>query len=348
MTRIENIFSSCFLNKPVKIKFEGKQLAMKDKCIKSIPTQVYAGRTKNKEILLKSSSGGAFTVLSDKFLAEGSSIVCAVYNYNTKTTEYIMVFDKDKRNLACGSKYMQSKPGVVFRQAHSWLKEHPDKKLLFFGMGCQTDGFRKYAEEAGIRDRVWVVDIICHGLPSPRIWREYAESLEKKYNGTMSELSFKDKRNGWMAPTAKTVINGNEILLKDYVKIFYNRCTLRPSCHECPFAITERKTDITIGDFWHIEEKMPDFYDPNGTSLFLIHTDRGRQLFESIEDLLYYRESNTTDCWQANLEKPTSISPQREEFWNDYQAKGIDYIMKKYATVSMQARIKNKLKKIWG
>ena len=130
--------------------------------------------------------------------------------------------------------------------------------------------------------------------------------------------------------------------------MFYNRCALRPSCYECPYATTERKTDMTIGDFWHIEETIPDFYDSNGNSLFLIHTNRGEELFEKIQSDLDYRLSNTTQCWQANLEAPTQKSEQREEFWNDYQKKGIDFVMKKYGTIPMKTKIKNKLLRIMG
>lgn len=143
-------------------------------------------------------------------------------------------------------------------------------------------------------------------------------------------------------------VNGAEKPIKDYVKVFYNRCALRPSCYECPYATTERKTDMTIGDFWHIEETIPDFYDPNGNSLFLIHTNRGEKLFEKIQGDLDYRLSNTTQCWQANLEAPTQKSEQREEFWNDYQKKEIDFVMKKYGTVPMKTKIKNKLLRIMG
>ena len=124
---------------------------------------------------------------------------------------------------------------------------------------------------------VYIVDIICHGSPSPKMWREYAESIQKK-DGKITYLTFKDKRNGWKSPTAYVKVNGAEKPIKDYVKVFYNRCALRPSCYECPYATIERKTDMTIGDFWHIEETIPDFYDPNGNSLFLIHTNRDLQI----------------------------------------------------------------------
>ena len=294
-----------------------------------IDTIVYAGRLKDKSALMSSSSGGAFTALSDFFLKNDNAVVAAIYNYENHMTEFQMILDEKQRERAKSSKYMQSKPGDIV------------------GMGCQSDGFRKFSEIKEIRDRVYIVDIICHGSPSPKLWREYAESIQKK-DGKITYLTFKDKRNGWKSPTAYVKVNGAEKPIKDYVKVFYNRCALRPSCYECPYATIERKTDMTIGDFWHIEETIPDFYDPNGNSLFLIHTNRGEELFEKIQGDLDYRLSNTTQCWQANLEAPTKKSEQREEFWNDYQRKGIDFVMKKYGTVPMKTKIKNKLLRIMG
>lgn len=310
-----------------------------------IDTIVYAGRLKDKSALMSSSSGGAFTALSDAFLKSGDAVVAAVYNYENHTVEFQMILDEKQRERAKGSKYMQSKPGDIYQEAYHWLMDNPKKELLFVGMGCQSDGFRKFSEIKGIRDRVYIVDIICHGSPSPKLWREYAESIQKK-DGRITYLTFKDKRNGWKSPTAYVKVNGSERPLKDYVKVFYNRCALRPSCYECPYATTERKTDMTIGDFWHIEETIPDFYDPNGNSLFLIHTDRGEELFEKVRDNLDYRLSNTAQCWQANLEAPTQKSEQRDVFWNDYQKKGIDFVIKKYGTVPMKTKVKNKLLKI--
>ena len=317
-----------------------------DNLIIKIATKIYAGRVRNQEVLLKSSSGGAFVALSDCFLNHTNMIVASSYNYQTHAENFTFLHNKTERNNACGSKYMQSKLGNVFKDAEQWVNDNPEKSLLFVGMGCQADGFRKYAELKGFRDRVYIVDIVCHGSPSPKLWREYAESIERKHGGKISYVTFKDKRNGWNSPTAVVVINNREISIKDYVRIFYNRCALRPSCHVCPYATVDRKTDITIGDFWHIEQTIPDFYDPNGTSLFLIHTNRGEELFEKIKGNLDYRLSNTQQCWQANLEAPTPVSKHRQEFWNDYKEKGIDYIMKKYGTVTLTSKVKNKLFKI--
>lgn len=311
--------------------------------VKPIDTVVYAGKMKDRKVLMESSSGGAFTALSDVFLDNGDGVVCCTYNYLNHVSEFIIAVTKEERNAARGSKYMQSKPEEIYTRCTEWLKEHSNKRLLFVGMGCQSEGFRKYAELAGIRERVYIVDLVCHGSPSPKLWREYAAELEAVNGGRMEYLTFRDKRKGWQLPTAFCVVNGKEVSLKEYMHIFYNQCALRPSCHVCPFATTERKVDLTIGDFWHIEEKIPDFYDPDGISLFLIHTDRGLALFNSIKESLDYRRSNVKDCWQMNLEMPTSASPLRPVFWRDYKKKGVKYIMKKYGSVSLVARVRNKM-----
>lgn len=309
-------------------------------------TTVYAGRIKDDTVLMKSSSGGAFTAISDFFLNRGNAVATSVYNYENHFVEYRLILTKNERDGALGSKYMQSKPGNIFREAYAWLCDNPEKELLFVGMGCQADGFRRYAEVKGIRERVYIVDIVCQGASSPKLWREYAAAAEHRYNGIISYITFKDKRNGWKNPSAFIVINKKEIPIDDYVKVFYNRCALRPFCHECPYTATKRKTDMTIGDFWSIEETIPEFYDPRGNSLFLLHTDRGKKLFDHIKNNLNYCLSDTKQCWQKNLESPTPVSEHRHEFWEDYQREGIQFIMKKYGKIPLKRKVKNKLLRI--
>lgn len=311
-------------------------------------TTVYAARVKDRELLKNSSSGGAFTALSDVFLEHGDAVVCAIYNYENKQTEFKLITSKEERDSARGSKYMQSTPGNIYKDAVVWMKKNQGKKILFVGMGCQTAGFQKFIEMSGLRERVTLVDIICHGSPSPMIWRDYAKSLEIKDSGKMDYLTFKDKRNGWSNPTAVATINGREESLKEYVRIFYNQCALRPSCHKCPYTTVERSTDITIGDYWGIDKVMPDFFDPSGNSLLLIHTQKGQELFNNCKEALDYKESNTTDCLQPNLVHPTTAAKDRTKFWQDYYANGIHYIVKKYGAVSLKLRTKNKIKKILG
>lgn len=301
---------------------------------------VYAVRLKDKNELNKSSSGGAFTALSDVFLNSGNAVVSAIYNYDTNQNEFVLYSSKGDRDKARGSKYMQAYPLNTFQEAEQWVRTS-NKELLFVGTGCQSDGFRKYAEQKGFRDKTTIVGIICHGMPSPKIWKDYV-------GGKIDYLTFKDKRNGWVQPTAYVIKDGKEKSISDYVSIFYNKCALRPSCYECPYATTERKVDITIGDFWGVEKVMPDFYSPEGNSLILVHTDKGKELFERIKDNVEWRESNTADCLQPNLIRPTEKSPRREEFWKDYQEKGISFVLKKYTGISFISKVKRKVRKILG
>lgn len=306
-----------------------------------VETIVYAGRVKDRDILEKSSSGGAFTAISDYFLEKGDAVVAAVYDYEEHIPEFHLITTKIRRDSARGSKYMQSKMGDIFNESYKWLVEHVDKKLVFFGMGCQTEAFRLFSEKKHIRSRVIIVDIICHGAASPIIWNDYIRQIRD-----VQYVTFKNKRNGWNNPTALAIADGKEWSLDEYVRIFYNQCALRPSCYKCPFSKIERNTDITIGDFWHIEETIPSFYDPMGTSLFLIHSEIGQMVWEQIVGKLDYVSSNTTQCWQANLENPTPKSCMRDMFWSDYHEKGSAYVFSIYGSMKVKSRIIRKIKKM--
>lgn len=300
--------------------------------------KVYALRLKDKKELDNSSSGGAFTAISDVFLSSENAVVSVVYNYDTNQNDFVLYTTLEERDRAHGSKYMQAYPLNSFQEAEQWIKEN-NKELLFVGTGCQADGFRMYAEQKGFRDKTTIVGIICHGTPSPKIWKDYV-------GGKIDYLTFKDKRNGWNTPAAYVLKGGKEKSISDYVSIFYNKCALRSACYECPYATTERKVDLAIGDFWGIDKVMPNFYSPEGNSLVLVHTEKGQEIFEKVKDKVEWRESNTTDCLQPNLIRPTERSTRREEFWMDYHRKGISFVIKKYTGVSFMTKVKRKVKEI--
>ena len=306
-------------------------------------TKVFAARVKDSEVLMRSSSGGMFTALSDAIFRENGAVACAVYDYEEHRTVFRLITSAAERDAARGSKYMQAYPGNIFCECEYWLQSNPGRNILFVGTGCQADGFRRFTEKKGFSGRVYTVDIICHGVPSPLIWDEYAKYIEEKYGGRIEFLSFKDKRKNWHYPTPLVKMNGKEHYIRDYVKIFYSQCALRPSCHVCPYASMSRSVDMTIGDYWHIEEKMPDFYSPDGNSLVLIYTERGMQLFDMLKADIDYEESDTESCWQNNLEKPTPVSPRREQFWRDHEEKGIAYILNEYGRIPEKQIIKDKL-----
>lgn len=305
-------------------------------------TLVYACRTKDRKILERSSSGGAFVAISDVFLERGDAVLCVHYNYEEHRSEFALALNKQQRDASSGSKYMQAYALDSWKEALAWLKEHPDKRLLFTGLGCQAAGFMQYMKMNGMSDRIFTVDIICHGAPSPMIWAQYARSLEK--GGKLSDLNFRNKKTGWSKSVGTVRISGEEISIAKYRKIYSDRHTIRQSCFSCPYTRMDRETDLTIGDFWHMEKSMPDFVDEMGTSLVLIHTERGREFFDSIKEKLEYRESNTTDCWQLNLQEPTKPSEIRDKFWRDYRKHGIEYVMDRYGVVPVWRKVGRKIK----
>lgn len=302
-------------------------------------TKVYAARLKNKKELYSSSSGGVFSALTNLFLNH-DYILSSVYNYDTQELEYMIFNDIETRNRARGSKYFQSKIGNSFKEAIKLLKDNPEKKMLFVGMGCQADGFRKLCELSGVRNRVYIVDIICTGNPSAKVWKTYISRFDN-----VSYISFKDKRNGWYHPTAIAVSNGREVGIESWLKIFYGHNADKPSCCECPFASTDRKADMTIGDFWRIEKNFPDFYDENGNSVILIHTEKGLELFNLIKKELEYQESDLKACWQNRLYSPPERPVTRKAFWRDYQKNGIEYVIKKYSKMPLWGKILTKIKR---
>lgn len=308
-------------------------------------TQVFAGRLKDRKELEESSSGGAFTALSNWAFKNEYAVVCSSYDYTRHSQNFSFVYDAEQRNRARGSKYVQADSNIPYHEIEKWIKSNKGKKLLFIGMGCQAAAVAKYAELKGIRDNILVVDIICHGGASPRIWREYIKNEEAE-KGKVHYINFKDKRNGWERPVAIARTDTQEFELTKYINMYYGGDILRPSCHKCPFTTPERTTDITIGDFWGIKNSNPKFYDSLGTSLFLIHTQEGKKLFKEIRIEMDWIQSNLQDCQQPNLQYPTQSNPDRQSYWKDYHKYGIKYVTEKYGNPNAIQKIFRKIKKL--
>ena len=306
---------------------------------------IYAVRLKDREKLLASSSGGAFTALCEGW---DSGIIACRYDHGESREKFDLFPDASGAKAASTSVYVQSFPDGIHKKAKQYLEADPERRLLFVGMGCQAAAFLKFAEESGFRDRVVVCDIICHGSPSPKLWKEYIAAQEKKHGGRVTYVTFKDKTNGWKKPTPYITINGINIEIRDYVRLFYSGCSLRPSCHVCPYASVDRNTDITIGDFWGIDKVHPDFYDPMGNSLVIIRTHQGRELFGKACAFLDTLKSDRESCLQKNLKEPTPASHEREKFWQTYEKGGIDALLKKYGQEKKRVRLKKFIKKLIG
>ncbi len=308
--------------------------------------KIYAAKLKDKDSLLNSSSGGAFTALSNVLLQRGDAIVCAVYDYTVNTPVFRIVSSQKQRDFARGTKYVQAEMGKIYQESVDWLLENPSRIIAFFGLGCQAAAFRQFMILAGLKDRVIIIDSVCHGAPSPKIWREYVKSVCGER--TLTNVNMRNKKNGWNKSVGTVTVDETEVSIQDYRRLYSTRNISRPSCFACPYTRMTRSSDLTIGDYWHIEKTIPDFFDPMGVSLVLIHSEKGNELFEEAKQFLLFRESSEKECWQMNLEKPTSFPPSRDRFWKEYDKNGILHVVKKYGkTKPFLQRAKMKFTKVF-
>ena len=308
---------------------------------------VYAVKHKNEEIRLTSTSGGAFTGISDFILESGGVVYGAAFDDNFRVI-HNKASTKSERDKFKGSKYIQSDLLDTFLEIKTLLAS--DKTVLFSGTPCQTAGLGKFLEKVNT-EKLFICDIVCHGVPSPLIWKDYLIYLENKYNSKLKQYNCRSKIFGWRKHTELVVFKNGATAYKSpnsqiHKNLFYTNKTLRPSCYKCKYTNFQRPSDFTIADFRGIERSLPEFDDDIGVSLVLVNTQKGFNLFERIKSNLIYKESNVQDCLQRNLEQPTSKPKNRELFWKDYQKYGFKHIAKKYGGLSLKSLIKRKIKSI--
>ena len=179
-------------------------------------------------------------------------------------------------------------------------------------------------------------DIVCHGVPSPKVYRDYLHYIEGE-NGKVTKFDFRDKSYmGWHKHVERYDTEEGKVRVSDdYTSIFYTNYCLRESCYVCKYADFNRISDVTVADFWGVENVYPDMDDDKGVSLMLINSPKGKELFEIIKPDIEYRSVEKEQCKQHNLLEPTVRPKETMEFWADYYDKDFRYILRKYAQKRM-------------
>ena len=315
----------------------------------NLQASIYAAKHKNLDVLKKSSSGGMFTALSDLFITDGDMVACCTYSYEDNAVVFDFINNEDARDRARGSKYIQAEAGFAFKEIVNWLNQNPDKKMLVVGTGCQIAGLDLLLKKTNLREHTVLVDLVCHGVTSSGLWKNFVQNLEQQNNGKITYVTFKDKDNGWENPLAYTEIGGQRVTIKPFTDWFYMGWTIRESCYSCPYTRIDRNSDITIGDYWGIRAAIPQFYDKMGVSLVIAHSAQGRAVLKQAEEELVLCSSSREQCLQPRLISPQKRPKDRDAFWHDMQEKGIDYCAEKYVeqyTVPLVSKLKCLLKKI--
>lgn len=307
------------------------------------PGKVFAAKHRDRSVREKSTSGGAFTALSDAVFAAGGAVCGAGFDGELRVAHSI-ASSAGERDGFVGAKYVQSDTSRVFEDINAFLSS--GRPLLFTGTPCQTAQMRA---SFGERENLWLCDLVCNGVPSPKLWEDYLRLLSAR-GGAVESYRFRSKLAGWHRNTEFCRYSGgrddsSSAEVKAYNRIYFSGLATRPSCYSCPYAGMSRPGDITLGDFWGIEKADPDFDDDRGVSLLLVNTDRGAALLERASAWLELREEPAGSCLQPRLKTPCARPEGRERFWREYGAKGFGGIYKKYGSPDI---IKKLLKKIFS
>ena len=318
------------------------------------PIKVYAGYNINQDVRLGSSSGAIFSLLAERVLAQNGSVYGVRMSDDCYSAEFTRVTDATGLIWLRGSKYLQAKVGDTYKQVKGDLLR--GKFVLFSGTGCQVNGLKNFLGKE--YDNLLCVDVICHGTPSPAIWKKYAEYQEKKNGGKLKGINFRCKDDSWTDFGMKEILENipqGEVkqlyISKDrdsYMQMFLRDYCLRPSCYNC-VAKKVKMADLTIADFWGINDVAPEMNDGKGTSLVLIRTLKGEKIFEIISDKLKLKEVTYEEGVRCNpAEYKSCWRPlQRDTFFTDLYTMRFEEFEKKYVPpvkVTFKSRVKRKIK----
>lgn len=325
------------------------------------PDHTYAAWNTDEEVRMSSSSGGVFFALAKKIIEEGGVVFGAKFNENWEVVhDYAETLENVKAFQV--SKYVQSKIGDSFRVAERILKE--GRKVMFTGTPCQLAGLRLFLRK-DYGEQLLKVDVVCHGVPSPAVWREYLKYIMRPQGASAGKntvplyskeqipvidgISFRDKRLGWekygfrlstVAPkgdqnsvsASKYQNNSNEFFepfsRNLYMKIFLKDLDLRPSCYECPAKCGKSYSNITLGDFWGIKNYNSNLYNEKGVSLILTSGIVLSKILNNNDSI--YEEMSYIDALHGNPSIVESAIKPKEYylFWKQFHITGFDALKK--------------------
>lgn len=293
-----------------------------------LPQEVYAAESSLKDVSRNAASGGIFGTLAYEILIGKGVVYGCAYEHRegALVASHIRVDNIEDLARLQGSKYVQSDMDIVFREIRDDLIK--DKTVLFSGTPCQVDAVKHYINSCRVhKGCLYTVDIICHGVPSARFFKDYMVSLSGKLNGKITDFKFRDKTNGWGLKAGVYYIDHRQkerkrlipVQLSSYYSIFLKSYSYRENCYSCKYAGRNRVGDITIGDYWGIEKVHPEYLKENGGNLdseigiscLLVNTDKGEKLVHNygknlvlcdstIENAAFQNEQLNAPCKEAD------------------------------------------------
>lgn len=302
------------------------------------PQRVYAIASKNNDLVTNSASGGLFATMAMYVLEHGGCVYGAIMQHEEHELHIRHACCETKEDLYRfqGSKYVQSSLGNIFKDIQMKLKN--DILVLFSGTPCQVDALKLFLKKE--YSNLLTVDIVCHGVPNEQIFNDYIHYIEKKIGGEIREFKFRDKSLGWgYNLTAKYIQEDGSIRYhrtassdSSYFDMFINSIILRENCYHCKYTNGKRTGDITIGDYWGIEDEHPEALEQNGgrlseksgISVSFLNSDKGISFFDEIKEQFDYYESTFEKVAKRNtqLVHPVKLTKARRNVLEMYRKWG--------------------------
>lgn len=295
---------------------------------------VFAAYSKDETIRMDSTSGGLYSVFALEEFSRHACVGGAVYNED-HTCSQIVTFDAKRLPEIRSSKYLQSNAKGVYKDIRKLLED--GKEVLFCGCPCQVNAL--YNLLGKDYEKLTTCDFICRGVNSPKVFLKYLEMLERQYGSKATNIKFKNKKWGWHNFSLRVNFeNGGEYCEDRWHDLFFigylqSGIFARPSCYECSFKGFPQMSDITLADFWGIENIDPMMDQDKGTSLVMINSDKGQRLFDVIKDKVEWRQFSVDDARKGNPAMDISLIPNsnnRADFFRDLDVFPFETVAKHY------------------
>ena len=312
----------------------------KDKCIRcgicekvcpilnetpEIPTEqtAYIVQNKNERVLQESTAGGAFTSIA-KYALKNKGVVFGVELDSKLVAHHIYIESEKELFRFRNSKYVQSSVGDAFWQVRSFLDQ--GRIVCFSGTPCQVEGLKSYLGKD--YEKLITVDVVCHAVPSPLIFRKYVEYQERRLSDTIKTVRFRDKYYGYKYSTMNVITDNNQgnyhhgIESDPWLRAFFSNICDRPSCYHCHFKKRYRQSDFTIWDCFHVGRFSRELDNDKGATRVLVHSERGKKIFDAVKSEFHYIQMSPAAIVAGTKEMYRSIEPneRRQNFFDDAQS----------------------------
>lgn len=309
----------------------------------------YAVINNDDAIRMSSSSGGAFAALAQTVCEKGGVVFGAAFD-EALVVRHIAADNCDEIRRLMGSKYVQSSTDGVYARIRNALED--GKTVLFSGTPCQCVAVKSVFGDA---EKLFLVDFICHGVPSPDVWKKY---LNEVCPDGADDVSFRDKSRGWEDFSIRINSGGVNLcqshVVDPYYRVFFSNTALRESCYECSWKGSQRASDLTVADFWGIDRVFPQMNDNRGVSAVLVNSEKGRLLLEESSEKLTVVSCDKEAVLKGNGMYYSSVKRPgtREEFFQKLSVRDVDGICRDlglYPTKSSLAKLRTRsmIKKLY-